>query len=218
MHRVRPGAYNEGMPGRNIVKIYGAEQFYHIYSRGVAKQDIFKDKHDYLFYISLLKRYLSDKPAKSRRHGEYPHFGKRLDLLAYCLMPNHIHLLIYQKDPTAMAEFMKSLMTSYGMYFNRRNNRVGPVFQSRYRASNIASENYMQHISRYIHLNPSDWEHYPYSSLRYYSLNASGEWIKPNFVIQLFKKSSDYKNFLKDYKDHKAMLEEIKWELADNLD
>lgn len=203
------------MPGKNVVKEYGPEEFYHIYSRGVAKQPVFLDDKDYRSFLSLLKRYLSKKPAEQSGHGLYPHYYKRLKLLAYCLMPNHIHLLVYQKDERAMTEFMRSLMTSYGMYFNTKYKRVGPVFQSRYRASRISEDDYLDHISRYIHLNPWDWEEYPYSSLRYYLGQADAEWIRPAKILELFPSRQQYLEFVRDYEGHKEMLEEIHWELAD---
>lgn len=204
------------MPGKNILKEYAPDQYYHVYSRGVAKQPIFLDGQDFTYFLSILKRYLSSQPSNSTRHGTYPHFGKRVLLLAYCLMRNHFHFLIYQYDEKAMIEFMRSLMTSYSMYFNRKYKRVGPVFQSRYRASRITQDDYLDHISRYIHLNPQEWETYEYSSLRYYIDGATAEWIKPSKILELFPSPKQYLEFVRDYEGYKAMLDEIHWELADN--
>ena len=204
------------MPGKNVVKVYASEQYYHVYSRGVAKQPVFHDAQDYGYFISLLKRYLSNEPAISKARVKYPWYGQRLELLAFCLMPNHIHLLVYQHDEKAMPELLRSLMTSYSMYFNKRYDRVGPVFQGRYRASRIASDNYLDHISRYIHLNPKDWRKYEYSSLRYYTDNASAEWIKPARIMILFRNRKEYHRFVSDYEGNKQMLDEIKWDLANN--
>lgn len=203
------------MPAKNIIKQYGADQYYHVYTRGVAKQAIFLGPDDYLYFLSLFKRYLSYLPTKSRRHGAYPHFGNRLDLLAYCLMPNHIHLLLYQADEQAMTEFLRALMTSYSMYFNRKYKRVGPVFQSRYKASRITTPSYLEHISRYIHLNPKQWRDYEYSSLPYYLDVRSAEWLKPQAIMDIFDKQNTYLAFLEDYQQQKQMLDDIKWELAD---
>lgn len=203
------------MPGRNILKQYGTEQFYHVYSRGVAKQPVFIDSNDYAVFLNLFKRYLSSQPAQSRARYAYPWYAQRIDLVTYCLMPNHIHLLVFQRDERAMVEFMRSLMTSYSMYFNRKYERVGPVFQSRYRASLIDKDNYLDHISRYIHLNPKEWQEYKYSSLPYYLGKRSAEWLKPATVLDIFDHQPEtYLRFLRDYKGHKQMLEEIKWELA----
>lgn len=203
------------MPGRNILKQYGAGQYYHVYSRGVAKQAIFLDDQDFAKFLSLFKRYLSLKPVEHPHHSPYPHYANRLKLLAYCLMPNHIHLLIYQHDETAMIEFMRSLLTSYSMYFNKKYKRVGPIFQSRYRASLINKDNYLDHISRYIHLNPNDWQAYPYSSMKYYLDQAHTEWLTSSPILELFPSRSQYLEFVKDYEGHKEILDELSWELAD---
>lgn len=209
-----PPAYNVYMPSRNIVKEYGPDQYYHIYSRGVAKQATFLDDKDFKVFISLFARYLSDTAKVSPSRTEYPWYAKRLSLLSYCLMPNHIHLLVYQNDEKAITDFMRSLMTSYSMYFNKRYKRVGPVFQSRYLASRISQQNYLEHISRYIHLNPKNWKDYPYSSISAFLYNENKEWLKPESILSLFQDKSQYKDFLYDYEEHKQMLEEIKWELA----
>lgn len=203
------------MPSRNIIKEYSSDDYYHVYSRGVAKQEVFLDEQDYETFLSLFKRYLSASPLKSPGRVSYPWFAPRLDLLAYCLMPNHVHMLVYQRDEAAMIELMRSIMTSYSMYFNRKYKRVGPVFQSRYKASRITQDDYLDHISRYIHLNPSNWEHYPYSSIKYYSGQAQADWLKPALILELFPSSHQYMEFVADYKGYKDMLDEIHWELAD---
>lgn len=203
------------MPGRNVVKQYAEESYYHVYSRGVAKQTIFNDEDDYLVFLSLFKRYLSKEPQKTNTRHTYPNYRDRVELLCYALMPNHIHLLIYQKDNHAIVDLLRSVMTSYSMYYNKKNKRVGPVFQSRYRASRIDTDSYLEHISRYIHLNPKDWEKSDKTSLKYYKGGQYADWVKPKKILDIFKDNDEYMEFLHDHEDHKQMLEEIKWELAD---
>jgi putative transposase len=202
------------MPAKNAIKIYADEQYYHIYSRGVAKQDIFRGKNDYIVFLSLLKRYLSSEPASAPFRKTYPHYGKRLELLSFCLMSNHFHLLIYQHDKTAMTDFMRALMTGYSMYFNKKYHRVGPLFQGRFKASRIDSEAYIFHISRYIHLNPKKWQTYQFSSLPYFQGERKATWIRPKRVLDIFKNKEEYLDFLHDYESYKDSLDEIKWELA----
>jgi putative transposase len=203
------------MPTRNLLKNYGAEQFYHVYSRGVAKQAVFLDDEDFRMFLSFFKRYLSADPVISPQRHPYPNYASRVELLAYCLMPNHIHLLFYQNDATAISELMRSLMTSYSMYFNRKYKRVGPVFQSRYLASNIDQESYLEHISRYIHLNPKAWRTYEYSSLPYYLGQRQAEWLKPARILEIFDNNqATYRQFVEDYEANKQLLDELKHELA----
>lgn len=205
------------MPTRNAIKQYSEDSYYHIYSRGVAKQRIFHDERDYAVFLNLFKRYLSVEAAKSKEGFRYPSYHARLTMLAFCLMPNHIHLLVHQEDRLAIADFMRSLMTSYSMYYNRRYKRTGPVFEGRYKASLIYDHVYLEHISRYIHLNPKLWRTYRYSSLPFYVDEREAEWVNPGQIMSIFNSSAkEYRSFLEDYESHKAMLDEVKYELANN--
>ncbi|MGH7195649.1 MAG: transposase [Candidatus Saccharimonadales bacterium] len=202
------------MPGKNIIKQYVAESYYHIYSRGVNKLPTFLSEDDYTVFVSLFKRYLSvDNPKNLSRH-KYPNYHNQLELLAYALMPNHLHLFVYQSHEFAIREFMRSLLTSYSMYFNKTYKRVGPVFQSRYRASRITDDAYLQHISRYIHLNPRDWQSSNKTSLDFYTGKRQADWAMPDRILELFDGRQDYLNFVKDYEGQKQILDELKWELA----
>lgn len=130
-------------------------------------------------------------------------------------MGNHFHTLFYLgEDVSAISEFMRSIGTSYTMYFNKKYKRVGPLFQGTYKASCVTSDSYLLHISRYIHLNPREYETYKYSSLPAYLSKKSVLWLKPQKILDLFE-GDDYMEFMKDYEDHKAMLETLKYELAD---
>ena len=188
------------MPKRNLIKEYASDTYYHIYSRGINKNKVFLDDDDKTVFCSLLKRYLSPETTKDYKRHLYNNFYDKIDLLAYTLMPNHFHLLIYQKDDErAIAEFMRSLMTSYGMYFNKKYRRQGPVFQSNYLASRIDSDGYLDHISRYIHLNPADWETTTDSSIDFYSGRRKADWIKPSVILDMFSSFESYIEFLYDY-------------------
>lgn len=203
------------MPVRNIIKSFGANEYYHVYSRGINKQIIFNDDLDYEYFLSLFARYLSDTPAKSPSREPYPYYGTRLELLAFCLMPNHIHMLVYPHDQRVMTEYMRAVMTSYSIYFNKKYDRRGPLFESNYLASNIDRGAYLEHISRYIHLNPKHWATYPYSSLRYYTGKDYAPWVKPDKILQIFNSNvAEYIAFLKDYEAQKILMDELKHELA----
>lgn len=205
------------MPSRNVVKRYAPQSYYHVYSRGVAKQNIFEGENDYIVFISLFKRYLSQEEAKSSTRHAYPFYKDRIKLLSYSLMPNHIHILLYQEDERAIVDFMRSVMTSYSMYFNKTNNRVGPILQGRYRASLITDQTYLEHISRYIHLNPKNWRTSQQTSLGYYLGKRSAEWVKPQIIMRLFDNDNKkYIAFLEDYEDQKQIIDDLKWELADS--
>lgn len=202
------------MPAKNLEKIYAPESYYHLYNRGVNRRSIFKDGQDYAVFLNLLKRYLGKKPEKDKQGREYPWYRSDIQLLAYCLMPNHYHLLIYQKDTRAITRLMRGVCSSYTVYFNKKYQRVGHLFQDRFKATMIQTDPYLLHISRYIHLNPEKYKEWEFSSLRYYLGKKRAAWINPRRIMELFEGES-YTAFLEDYKDHRKMLKEIASELAD---
>ena len=203
------------MPSRNVVKQDVADSFYHVYARGLNKQRIFRDQNDFVKFLKLFERYLSLEEVKNQVGISFPNYGNRVELNAFCLMPNHFHLLVYQRQQGAMTQFMRSLLTSYSMYFNKKYKRTGPLFESRYKASRISDDAYLEHISRYVHLNPREWRYYEYSSLPYYLQQISDEWIHPRRILSQFTTPAEYLEFVQDYVQHKEMLEILKVELAD---
>lgn len=207
------------MPSKNVIKDFAPDQFYHVYNRGVEKRIIFLDDQDYVVFLGLIKKYLSGEKTQYNRHA-FLVLGDFVDLIAYCLMPNHFHLLLYQKDEDSITRLMRRVTTGYAMYFNNKYNRVGSLFQSRYKASHINADAYLHHISRYIHLNPGEHEKWPYSSLPYYlGQKRTPAWLKPGFVLELFNNNQlAYKEFLEDYVDSKDELSVLKWQLANNID
>jgi putative transposase len=138
------------MPSKNTLKEYEPGGYYHLYNRGVNKRLIFKDQKDYSTFLSYLQFYLSPPPvlrgdssqdrlpiAPSKVLKNY--YGE-IELLAYCLMPNHFHLMVKQTTEYGINHFMRSLCTKYAHYFNARYNRVGHLFQDTYNAVRIKIE------------------------------------------------------------------------------
>ena len=203
------------MPSKNLIREYAPESYYHIYNRGVEKRKIFLDDNDYIVFLGLLKRYLAPEPKFDRQDRLYANYSENLELLAYCLMPNHFHLLIYQHDNLeAFTKLMRRVSLSYTIYFNKRYKRVGHLFQSHFKAKKIDNDIYLQHISRYIHLNPRDYETYKWSSLPYFLDGSEADWVKPGRILELFWSKQDYLWFIDDYKDYKTSLSAIKSNLA----
>lgn len=192
------------MPSRNVIKQYTPDSYYHVYNRGVGKQPIFIDDRDREYFLKLVRRYLSPANEDRRSDGNsYPTF--ETDLLCYCLMGNHFHMVFYiAADTSAVSEFMRSLTTAYTMYFNLRHDRAGHLFQGVYKAAPITSESYLMHISRYIHLNPARYKYYAWSSVSYYLGVPAPDWLHPARLLSLVP---DYEAFLKDYESYKAWLE-----------
>lgn len=224
------------MPHKHSRKIYIENGHYHIYNRGVEKRTIFEDDQDFRVFLKLIKHYLSPKTSDSKhpledlknitltRPQPLTNLHKEVDLLAYCLMPNHFHLLIKQTTRDGMPKFLQRLSSTYSMYFNKRYKRVGYLFQGRYKAVLITQDSYLLHLSRYIHLNPTQLKRpdpfsYSYSSYPYYLRKKRASWVKPNFILDYFsqtRNSSDlekinsYKQFVENYKqDLKEHLGEL---------
>ena len=204
------------MPRRNTVRFEASDSFYHVYVRGHSNRRIFHDEQDYLYFLQLLERYLSSEPAKNSFGVSYPNFYNKVQLTAFCLLPNCLHLLVYQYQPGALASLMRSLMTSYSRYCNVRYKRTGSLFESRYRAAFIADDSYLEHITRYIHLRPKQWrESIEYSSLPYYLQQVEVSWLNPKRITNVFTSPVDYQRFMEDVDEHKKMLDILKHELAD---
>ena len=200
------------MPSRNIVKEPSPDSFYHIYARGNNKQPIFVDDFDFDYFINLLYRYLSPDKIKIQKYY-YPSFFGQIKILAYCLKDNHFHMLIYQKNKSDIEKFMRSIMTSYSMYFNLRYHRTGPLFESRYKSSYVMGDDYLCHISRYIHLNPRCWRRYKYSSLRYYQNSPNPVWLDVDTILDQFSNRKAYYDYVLEDEISHNQLNEIKHSL-----
>lgn len=201
------------MPIKNTTKIYAAPAYYHVYSRGVGDLPIFLDDQDKNKFLSLFARHLDPNDTARKTGGdEYPKYD--IELVAYCLMGNHFHLLLFQEnDPTAMTQLMRSVATAYTMYFNRRYKKHGHLFQSVFKASHIQEEAYLLHITRYIHMNPRSYLRYKWSSLSYYFGAEAPVWLKAGRVNEM--SPAAYRQFLVEYEGKKAELELLKAQLAD---
>ncbi|MBI3366470.1 transposase [Candidatus Roizmanbacteria bacterium] len=128
-------------------------------------------------------------------------------------MPNHFHFIIRQKNKSDMTSFMRSIMTKYIHYFNEKYKRVGPLFQSKYKAVLINKEEYILHLTRYIHLNPkkimpkkADLSSYSWSSYPTYVKNWNSSWLTKDLIMSYFNTVkgfgfSSYQGFVEGYRD-----------------
>ncbi len=220
------------MPAKNSNKPYSPNSYYHIYNRGVEKRKIFIDERDYGVFLSYIKEYLLPKDsqalqtiignpqtspqqkADATKALRMNNFYGDITLVAYCLMPNHFHLLIHQNTANAIDTFMNSLATRYTMYFNRRQERVGTLYQSVYKAVLIETDEQLLYLTRYIHRNPlflaSKGEAFkrspdafnlqPSSYPEYVGVPKSA-WIHPEEILAYFSKTNpnlSYKSFVSE--------------------
>jgi putative transposase len=146
------------MPLRKISFIEG--EYYHIYNRGNSKQRIFRDKSDYVRFIGLLFA------CNSSENFKIDNLNKKESLLnalrgnqivyigAYCLMPNHFHILITDVGEGNISKFMQKLITAYVMYYNKKYQRTGSLFEGKFKAEHANPDRYLKYLFSYIHLNP----------------------------------------------------------------
>ena len=176
--------------------------FYHVYNRGVEKREIFVNEKDYQAFLGILKAYLEpelkrDKTILQGRALERikkHSLADEVSLVSFCLMPNHFHLLLQQRFSNSITNLMRRVLTAYSMYFNGRYERVGGLFQGRFQAKEVSNDEYLLHLTRYIHRNPVEakitkiqnldkfkWSSYP----NYLGLVESG-WVKPKAILDYF--------------------------------
>ncbi|OGG75000.1 hypothetical protein A3A34_04260 [Candidatus Kaiserbacteria bacterium RIFCSPLOWO2_01_FULL_50_24] len=144
-------------------------EWFHCYTRGVDKRQIYMDEHDAERYQMLLYTCNSTKPIhisnirhRMRQGPTLPHVlalprGKLLvDIAAYVLMPNHPHLLLREHDYGGISSFMQKLGTAYTMYFNQKHERTGALLSGRFKASHVPTDSYFRYLINYIHGNPAE--------------------------------------------------------------
>lgn len=226
------------MPSKYRVKDYESDSYYHIYNRGIDGRLVFVDDQDYRFFEKLLKSYLveervvsspfkSDKPSVIIRKQQMSLVGK-VTLVAYCLMPDHYHLLAKQVDPIGITKLVRRVMTGYVMYFNRKYNRRGPLFENVYRAVKLSSEKEVLAVGRLIHLNPAKREKrrfglvetvtgtnpgdYFYSSYKSYIGPYDYNWVTPvygSFTLEEYRKYVESPNSEADYEFQRLMIDSL---------
>lgn len=143
-------------------------EIYHIYNRGVEKRDIFLDDGDRYRFVHDIFEFNDTYPARNvhyylnRQHKPIevePRYIRKprkmlVEILAFCIMPNHFHLLLRQRLEKGVVSFMQKLGTGYTMYFNQKYERVGSLFQNRFKAVLVENDKHFLYIPHYIHLNP----------------------------------------------------------------
>jgi len=199
---------------------------YHICTKSIAGYRIFRSTDDYSRMMEMIKFYSYEKPAVKfsiyQTMNDRDDFFKKylsskenlVEIIAYCIMPTHLHMALVQLKERGISIYMKNLLDSYTRYFNIKNERKGPLWQGRFKSVLVEGDEQLLHLTRYIHLNPtsdnlvektSDW---PYSSYREY-LGNNEEKIC-NFPPYMDIEPEHYKIFVEERRDYQKKLNEIK--------
>lgn len=169
-------------------RVFAPGLLYHVIGRGNQRQATFLRDADYQGYLERLAKY-------RQKHG--------VVVWAYCLMPNHVHLLVETTGPP-LAKFMQGLQQSYTQYFNRTHGKVGHLFQGRYKAIVCERDRYLVALIRYIHLNPvraklvTHPEEYAYSGHRAYLLGQATAVLDPTPGLAVFGGQRAYRHFVRE--------------------
>jgi putative transposase len=217
------------MPARNTPLVTG--QYYHIFNRGINRRLTFINKREYQRALSSLQYCLYSKRPVSyskfltldqdlrqiiiEKLNKVP---KLVKVIAFCLMPNHFHLLVKQQLDNGISKLLGDFQNGYTRYFNTRNNRSGPLFNTQFKAVLIETDEQLVHVSRYIHLNPytafiikeiEELENYNWSSLPEY-INTQSKITESEEILSLFKNAQAYQKFIFDQADYQRKLGIVK--------
>lgn len=220
------------MPGRKVPLV--TNHIYHIYNRGVAKMLTFFSSADYNRCLDLINYYQNAAvPLKYSSFLELPS-KRRFDLVCrirskrnllvriytFVLMPNHFHFMMEQLVDGGISKFMSNFENSYTRYINVKNDRVGPLYQGKFKSVLVKTEEQFIHLSRYHHLNvftsgvvntTAELLEYPYSSLaNYVNISSMRNFVDSSRVLSHFKSRGTYKKFVLNHADYQRKLQIIK--------
>ncbi len=212
--------------------IFLNNKYYHVFNKSLDKRKIFSPniaKH----FLNLLTYYRSSNadirysvfkrmPEELKKYKEKLltyHKYYKVEIIAFCLMPNHFHLLLKQIIDGGIIRFMSDIINSTTRYFNILSQRLGPLFIPQFKSRMIITDEQFIHISRYIHLNPyssgivntlNQLINYPYSSFSEY-LSGRDKIISSEYILKYFNNNiENYKKFVLDNAEYQKTLEAIK--------
>lgn len=159
-----------------------SQSFYHVMTRGNNRNQVFRCDSDYFHYLELIEKYKQDLP---------------FDLYHYCLMSNHIHLLVKTKNADSFSLFMKKLNLSYFHYYRKQYDWAGHFWQDRFKSQPVGKDEYFIQCGKYIELNPvrantvDKPEDYSYSSYTYYAFGKENDLITEDIIYSGLGNSSN---------------------------
>ena len=174
--------------------------YYHIFNQGVNKMNLFYIPDNYIYLLKKIKNSIKE-------------YG--VDLIAYCLMPNHYHFLAQQLTERPLSDWVKMLFNGYAQALNKQLKRSGTIFQGRAKHILVDKDEYLIHLARYIHYNaveanivklPEDWI---YSNYLEWIGKRSGKLVNMAFVRRYFPNFEDYREFVLDYHIEKKLAKKL---------
>jgi putative transposase len=218
-----------------------AGEIYHIFNKSIAEFKIFNNEGDFLRSKEMLKYYQVDGIRTSfsqfvileevKKNGFKNCFKSAsqrkeeiVQIIAYCIMPTHVHLILKQLKENGISSFMGNILNSYTRYFNVRHKRKGPLWEGRFQNVLVKTDEQLLHLTRYIHLNPvtaflvDKPEQWPWSSYDEYLSKIDDEDRLCDYEGILDVKPSSYKEFVEERIAYQRDLAKIKDLLLENTD
>lgn len=215
-------------------------QYYHVISRSIAKYTIFNSPEDYGRFMEITDLYrfsdfiyrysnflaLTQEFQESIIENIREESSLIVEIVAYCIMPTHIHFILKQKVNGGISKYMARILNSYTRYFNTKLKRKGPLYDGKFTSILIKNDEHLLHLTRYIHLNsvsaglvriPENWQ---YSSYKEY-IESDVDELKNNLcnygeIIDL--KTEEYKNFVNNRIAYQIELSLIKYLIINDYD
>jgi len=212
--------------------IFANEEYYHIYNRGVDKREVFLEDFDYVRFLTSMREFnviepigslhlknIRDNYKKSvsgstaKALAVEPLTHPLVEIVAYCLNPNHFHMILKQIRDGGISEFMKRLSGGYTWHFNKKYERSGALFQGRFKSIHIDTNEYLLHLSAYVNknnfihgYNDKNWQ---YSSYLDYIGKRNGKLCNKEIILGQFKDEKEYEDFIdrtgEHFKDKKEL-------------
>lgn len=206
-------------------------EIYHVFNKSIAGFKILNNNSEFSRMMGTIRHYQREKPPvkfsqfikSTRTKDNQPdetiplaEKEKLVEIIAYCLMPTHLHLILNQLKEKGISTFMSNILNSYTRYFNTKINRKGPLWEGRFKNVLVETDEQLLHLTRYIHLNPvtaylaNKPEEWPASSYREYLLkvNDNDRICKYNDILDI--EPTPYRKFVEDLVSYQRELATIK--------
>ena len=197
--------------------------YYHIYNRGVDKREVFTNNRDYFNFLIRLRDFNNDSIFEQRLYAhkepssfiakELGSLPRLMEIICYCLIPNHYHLLLKQLMDRGIGKFLHKIGTGYVNYFNKTYNRNGVLFQGKYKAVEVVSDEQLLYLSAYINGNAEIRQitkatNWPWSSYLDYLGERQGTLCRKEEILNGFENLADYKNYLDEVIKNSGQIKE----------
>jgi len=205
-------------------------EIYHLFTKSIAEYKIFNNNDEFSRMVEAIDYYKTEKPNIKlskfiKRHTNLKNniiSDKKdlIEIIAYCIMPTHIHLVLKQIKENGISVYMSNILNSYTRYFNTKHNRKGPLWEGRFKNVLVETDEQLLHLTRYIHLNPvtaclidnpEQWTASSYEE--YLSIEENDKICNYEGILDI--KPNTYKNFVHDRISYQRELAKIKSFLID---